>query len=266
MVRLYMKMGLFLLLVFFVSMSSLEAKIITKQSSQCFDKIAGDNDEFLKYRKDFIDLYNLYLSNDIVAIKSFIGKRDRDKDMPKYMAFYFNALAHYYLGFLSGKENEDEALAYMKRAKDLIASSLEYKSQFNESLRLAGDIYGVLIGMQPLMAPFYGSISDSYGLKSHLINADNPLLDISFGRGFYHTPFIFGGDKDRAKEMFEKAYDSCPLLEETSYSILWFDFQEEEIDKKTCDFYVRHKDLANVKVYEKMMAEIKKQCNVLNNE
>ena len=264
MVKLYVKVGLFLLLIFFVLISPLGAKVVTKQSSQCFEKIAGDNEEFIKYRKNFIDLYNLFLSNDTVAIKSFIDKTTKDKELSKYIMFYFNASANYYLGVLTISIDKDEASEYFNKAKDLIASSLEYNDKFNESLRLASDIYGILITVNPLMGMFYGPISDSYTSKSYLLNPNNPLLQLSFGEEFYYTPFLFGGDKDKSKEMFEKAYDSCPLFEATSYRVLWYDFVEEEINKKTCDCYVEHKYLMNIKVYEETMMEIKRQCDLLS--
>ena len=266
MVKLYVKVGLFLLLIFFVLISPLGAKVVTKQSSQCFEKIAGDNEEFIKYRKDFIDLYNLFLNNDIVALESFIDTTTQNREMPKYIMFYFNASANYYLGLLTlgVDKNEDGASVYFNKAKDLIASSLEYNDKFNESLRLASNIYRILISIQPIMGMFYGPISDSYTSKSYLFNTNNPLLHISFGEGFYYTPFLFGGDKDRAKEMFERAYDSCPLFEETSYRVLWYDFVEDEIDKETCDFYLKDKSLMNIKIYEDIMMKVKKQCDLLN--
>ena len=261
MVKLYMKVGLFFLLMFFVFISPLGAKVVTKQSSQCFEKIAGDNDEFMKYRKDFISLYNLYLNNDIIGIESFIDKTAENGEMSKYIMFYFNALANYHLGFLMLKidRNKGEALEHFNQAKDLIDLSLKYNDKFNESLRLASDIYMMLARMQPLIALSYVSIIDDYSLKSNLINANNPLLDIHFGVKLHFTPSIFGGDNNKAKEMFEKAYDLCPLLESTSYRILRYDYRERKIDKKTCDFYAKHKDLMNVKIYEWTMIGIKKQ-------
>jgi hypothetical protein len=154
-------------------------------------------------------------------------------------------------------------LIYVDKAKDLIAYSLQYNNKFYESLRLAGDIYGLLSFIKPLMSPFYGSISDSYSSKSYLINANNPLLDISFGNGLYYTPFLFGGDEDKAKEMFEKAYSSCPLLEDTSYYLLWYDVQKDNINKKTCDIFLKHKNLIKIKVFQSTLEKVKKQYNLM---
>ena len=265
-VKLYTKIGIFLLSIFFVSISQLEAKIVTKQSSQCFNKIAGDNEEFIKYRKDFIYVYNAYLSNDMIALESFIDAIAENKEPPKYMLFYLNALANYYLGALiaTRDQNMDEAVVYLDKAKDLIVLSLEHNDKFNESLRLAGEIYGQLISARPLMSIFYLNTANSYLSKSRLINADNPLLNIVSGVTIYSTPFLLGGDTDKAKEMFDKAHEVCPLLETASVYILWYDFMEDKVNKKTCDFYIKHKYLENVEALKSLMIEVEKQCDLLN--
>lgn len=252
---------LLLFILIYLTSSQLQAKIVTKQSPTCFNKIAGNNDEFLSNRKIFIDLYNLFLNNDIESIKLFQDTISKNKILAKYIELYFSSLSNVYIALLNMTNNDkDEAQVYMNKAKNLIASSLELNDKFNESLRLASDIYGISIALNPFLAPFYGSISDSYALKSHAINPNNPLLILSFAESFYHTPFVFGGDKDKAKEMFDNAYTTCPLYEDTAYRVLAYDTREGKVNKKTCNLYAKYKYLINIKRMQETIIKVEKKC------
>lgn len=110
-----------------------------------------------------------------------------------------------YIAFCLGKDKEDEAKKYLEKAWDNleILEDKKYQPAWTNGYRSA--FYGYEIGLNSMMAPFYGPKSMTYAKKSMEADAANPFGFLQYANIQYYMPSTFGGSKTEAIEYYKKA-------------------------------------------------------------
>lgn len=120
------------------------------------------------------------------------------------------ALAHYYVGLadyrlLYAPERTAEKLDLLNDAIDHLEKAVEQDEGFAEAHALLGSMYGQKVAEQWYKGPFLGPKSDAQMEKARALAPENPRVVLLDAIGLYNKPGMFGGDKEKALEGFERA-------------------------------------------------------------
>lgn len=133
-----------------------------------------------------------------------------------YIAFIYDHLANFYM-----KSDDDKADDYLDIALEHLDQSIELHPS-EESYAMKSSIYGKKIGLAPLKGMFLGPKSGSAMSSAYELNGKNPRVWIIDAIGKMHAPSLFGGDKEKSRELLEKAAKAFDNYEEKdSLMIHW---------------------------------------------
>ncbi|PLX22817.1 MAG: hypothetical protein C0599_05595 [Salinivirgaceae bacterium] len=121
---------------------------------------------------------------------------------------YSLALGHYGLiGKYIGVEKEDEAKKLLEFIRPIIDKMLEKNPQSSRFNALRGALYGFEINMDSYKAMFLGPKSMKHINKAVDLDPDNPQAWVEKGNMLYYMPDMFGGDKQKGIEAYQKAIE-----------------------------------------------------------
>lgn len=121
------------------------------------------------------------------------------------------ALAHYYVGLARYRaanlvqDDEDQTLRYVNDAINHLQKATELKPDLADARALLSGLYGLKIGLKPFKAMSLGPKSNRAMERAKELAPNNPRVVLIDGTGDYFKPGMFGGDKERALEKFERA-------------------------------------------------------------
>ena len=97
------------------------------------------------------------------------------------------------------------------------------KSDKSEIYALYAYLYSSRVKVSPMMrGPKMGKIAREYAEKSIKANPNNPRPYLIRARGIYFTPTIFGGGKEKAMPLINKALEKFNTFKPaTKYSPNW---------------------------------------------
>ena len=112
------------------------------------------------------------------------------------------------------KQAAQEGVASADRAAKLNPES-------SEAHRLAGELLGQLIPHVFAGGMRYGAHSTSEIEKAMQLDPKNPNVYAARGLDYYFTPKTFGGDKNKAIEMFKRAIATDPISDAAGTAHIW---------------------------------------------
>lgn len=120
------------------------------------------------------------------------------------------ALGRYYAGLAAYRllpltENEDRQMQVLDDAIDLLATATEQAPQMADAHALLSALYGWKAGRQWHKAMFLGPKADRAMERAKELAPRNPRVVLLNAIGLYHKPGLFGGDKEKALEGFQRA-------------------------------------------------------------
>ena len=117
-------------------------------------------------------------------------------------------LIGYYYGYISlllDEKKYEKAEIYVKKGEILVDRNMK-KYPHNSSLNsFKGAFIGFHIGLSKFSAFYLASPSNQYVDKALFLDSNNPQALIDKGNILLHTPWLFGGDKQKAIVYFKKA-------------------------------------------------------------
>jgi tetratricopeptide (TPR) repeat protein len=122
------------------------------------------------------------------------------------------ALAHYYAGLADYRivtqlpdDAEDRREQVLTDAIDHLKHATEADPKMADAWALLSACYGQMMGIHPMKGMSLGPKADKALEKAQVSAPQNPRVWIISGTQDYFTPGVFGGEKERALEKFEKA-------------------------------------------------------------
>ena len=120
-----------------------------------------------------------------------------------YLALADYRIANYLLGH--GEAHEDLASTHLKSAVEHLTTVTRLDPEAAEAYALLSSVYGRQIGLSPIKGMLLGPRSSRALSKAKQLAPDNPRVVLAAAFGDFHTPEMWGGNKDRAMEGFKRA-------------------------------------------------------------
>ena len=131
-----------------------------------------------------------------------------DDDLATLAHYYAALVAHQLVAQLIGTQPDGykkEVIAHLDYAIDHLQTATKRDPNFAEAWALLASVYGQKISQKPLTAVALGRKSNKAKDRAHELAPDNPRVVLLAAIGDYNTPVIWGGDKERALEGFQRA-------------------------------------------------------------
>lgn len=165
-------------------------------------------------------IYKAYISGDMTKWASVIQHMEKQHAVSvdanlELISYYYG-----YIGYLLGTKKIEQAQLYMARGEKLIAAILKASPQQATAYAFKGSFIGFRIAVSKFKAISLGPESMKYVEKACELDANNVQGLVDKANALYHTPKLFGGDKEQALKLF---YRAIKLLENSrNTSDNWF--------------------------------------------
>jgi hypothetical protein len=139
-------------------------------------------------------------------------ERIADAEKTQWLPYYYAAYANVMAGTMSlpmdGSFGDNSAITdpYADKAEQLINKANEMNKDNSEIYCVIKMVHGLrMIGNAMSRYMTEGPKAETALTKAKELNANNPRIYILEGQDKYYTPEQFGGSKEEAKKLFEKA-------------------------------------------------------------
>jgi tetratricopeptide (TPR) repeat protein len=121
-----------------------------------------------------------------------------------WLPYYYNIYAYVNMSFIETKEGDKEM--YCDRAQNLLDEVFKIKPDESELFVLQALVYYGRMTVNPMITgPLYLTKSNIALNEAEKLDHDNPRIYYLRGKSIMNTPKFFGGGKDAAIPIFEKA-------------------------------------------------------------
>jgi len=115
------------------------------------------------------------------------------------------ALADYRLANLLYEIDRRQTRSYLNDAVEHLKEAVRINDRFAEAHALLSGSYGQKIGLSPLESIVLGPKAGKAIERAMDLEPDNPRVVLLKAISDYHTPKMFGGDRERAMAGFQRA-------------------------------------------------------------
>jgi len=163
------------------------------------------------------EIYNAYLSNNMVKWKTIIDKMNLEKKKSNDFILELINYQYGYIAWCIGNKKEDDAETYLELAEKNVEylEKQSYKLSYINSYKSA--LYGFELGLAWYKAPFIGPKSVDCAEKAMKLDKANPYGFLQYANAQYYMPETFGGSKTVAIDYYKKAQI---LMEKNSDDII----------------------------------------------
>ncbi len=188
--------NLVLVLVLAVSLSSVYAQ------NSSYEDIMKKNIDLLYKASDMSDYQKVANTFEIVA----------NKETANWLPLYYIALTKIYMSY-SAKDSDKKDL-YLDEAQKFLDKALALNSNESELIVLQGFLHQARISIAPVSrGQKYSGLANSYFDKAEKINSENPRIYYLKGMNVLNMPKMFGGGKENALPLFQKAKEKFDKFE-----------------------------------------------------
>lgn len=156
-----------------------------------------------------------------------------------------------YIGYCLAKERHKEADKYIYKTQKQLKGILKDHPENARASALYGALLAMEIGRFPAKAMYLGPRSSSYIEKSKELDPNEPVAWVEQGNFRYHAPGLFGGDKQKALEAFQKAvslFEARPTRQKNNWmylhALVWLAKSQEELGQRSRAIATYRKALA----------------------
>ncbi len=146
-------------------------------------------------------------SNDLDVIRRARALFERATADPNRssLTHYYVALADYRLANLLYGTDRRQTLSYLNDSVEHLKEAIRINDRFAEAHALLSGSYGQKIGLSPLESIILGPKSGKAIERATELEPDNPRVVLLKAISDYHTPKMFGGDREQAMAGFQRA-------------------------------------------------------------
>ena len=117
---------------------------------------------------------------------------------------YYIALADYRIAGLLEGESKDPS-EHLNAAVEHLKKATELNPQAAEAYSLLSSVYGWQIGLSPMKSMLLGPRVGKAAQKAKQLAPDNPRVVLSAAISDFNTPKMFGGNKEKGLQGFQRA-------------------------------------------------------------
>ena len=148
-------------------------------------------------------LYQTQKADELVALANTFD-RIGEKEANKWLPFYYSAYASVSILFYSPQLTAEEKNKYLDQAQEKLDKAIKVKGDESENYTLQALIYQMRI-TEPSLGQKYSMLAYEALAKAEVLNPDNPRVYYLKASNLFYTPAQYGGGKEKAKPLFEKA-------------------------------------------------------------
>ncbi|WP_028296335.1 hypothetical protein [Olivibacter sitiensis] len=149
-------------------------------------------------------------SKESLLEKAALFERIADAEPKEWLPLYYAAYANLYANFWSQEEKERDAL--LDNSLKLVEKGLKL-SDNSELLALKGYVEYMKLSIDPPNRLSYMGSSQAALEKAEKLDPQNPRVYLIQGQNLYYTPAAFGGGKEAATVLLEKAKEKFDTFE-----------------------------------------------------
>ena len=196
------------------------------------------------------DIYKAYIASSMVEWKVVIDRLQSTGIKDDASRLELVNYQYGYIGWCIGENRKDEANQYLELAEDNL-NAIEKKQLYAAKVNsYRSAFYGFHIGLNMLLAPWYGSKSIACAKEAVALDSQDYLGYVQLGNVYFHAPSLMGGDKSKAIENYRIARMK---LERASNEII-FDWNFLSLLVTTANCYESMGDLEKAKSsYEEIL-------------
>jgi len=133
----------------------------------------------------------------------------------EWLPYYYDAYAYINMSFIETNEGDKEM--YCDKAQDLLDEVFKIKPDESELFVLQSLVYYARMSISPMInGPLYLPKAVSALNDAEKLDPDNPRIYYLRGKSTINTPKFFGGGKDVAIPIFEKALTKYKTFKQKS--------------------------------------------------
>jgi len=163
-------------------------------------------------------IYEAYIQGDITKWETTMKEMEKENlsvnqklDMLNY---YYG-----YIGYMIGKKNNKAANVYIKKGENLVDEILKENPDNAPANAYKGTFIAFKMSMSKLKSVTLGPQSMKYINKAYDLDSKNIQSITDKANLLYYAPGLFGGDKEKALEYYEKAIKAMETNNDTEN---WF--------------------------------------------
>jgi len=133
-------------------------------------------------------------------------QRIAETETTEWLPAYYNALCTAIYSF--GETDKAKVDPLLDQAQKMVDKALKIKANESEIWILQGMLYQARIMVDPMTrGQMYIMKANEAFAKAEVLNPENPRVYYLQGQSLMNTPAMYGGGKDVAKPLFQKAHD-----------------------------------------------------------
>lgn len=152
--------------------------------------------------KNIAQLYQTQSRDELVAIGNTFD-RIAHKEASQWLPYYYASYANLSVLFFAQNLNEQDKSSILDKAQLELDLAMKITDKESEIYVLQAFIYQMRINGEN--AYKFSTLSNEALAKAKTLNSENPRYYYLKGTNVFYTPAEFGGGKEAAKPLFEKA-------------------------------------------------------------
>ena len=152
---------------------------------------------------------NLFLkASNITEYQNIANKFEivATNDTSKWLPLYYVALSKVFMSYQ--EKNGTKKDLYLDDAQKFVDKAIAINSTESEIIVLQGFLHQARISVSPMSrGRKYSGMANNYFNKAIKINSENPRAYYLMGMNILNTPAMFGGGKEKALPLFQKAQE-----------------------------------------------------------
>jgi hypothetical protein len=182
----------------------------------------AQSDKYLNAMKQNISQSDSIMAkgNAVELANNFVRIGDAEKD--KWLPYYYAAYITISQAFSEQDNSKKDAIA--DKASDYLTKAESILGKDNSEINVIKSMISTAHMMVDPQSRFmsYGAKATEYARKAEMQDSTNPRPVLLVAQNTFYTPEAFGGGKDAAKPMFEKAKELYESFKpETELSPVW---------------------------------------------
>lgn len=153
--------------------------------------------------KNIAQLYQTRNADELVAVGNTFD-RIAQSEANKWLPYYYASYANLSVLFFSQNLSIDKKTSILDKAQSELDKALKLNDKESELYVLQAFIYQMRI-TDASQGYKYSTLSNESLAKAKTLNPENPRYYYLKGTNLFYTPAEFGGGKEAAKPLFEKA-------------------------------------------------------------
>jgi len=128
-----------------------------------------------------------------------------EDDSLNYLRLYYQAMCSWHINIKLMEADPTNGKKNVEKGIDYVSQSIQHNPNFSDAYALRSILNQQMLYYDKTSINTLQPVIEEDFKKSQELNPDNPRLYMAMGFFYYHTPEVYGGGLEKAKESFSQA-------------------------------------------------------------